>query len=553
VSDTFLRLVVLATALIAVGAARAAAPAQLPLPCGLPQTQPLWVDYADGQVPFWSTVFARPGVVGAASGLIIPPQLRARGAKTVYFDLYLSNRVGTPSQPADPGVIKDRADKLFDTAVASSACDHPLIAENELFGAQSPTPWTATTAQYRANVLAYLQRLAERGARPFLLLSNRPYTHDPVADDWWRDVAQVADIVPEVYFAGPRISKLGPAGGSLRVRSTLRSRMQDLIQIGIPSNRLGFMLTFSSTPKAGGREGLQPLSAWLDVVKWQALAAKQVSAELDVASVWSWGWAAFNPAGNDPDKPKVACAWLWTRDNSLCSPPAELDQNVEVGVTLPQNTVCLLGTKTRVAAVDLAALTRLTGDRDVAFSAAFAHAVLAEAHPAADADAAENGVIASRFRGNRGAYQAALNGARVTRSLAREILADEVRRLAVEATLRVAAPTPAELQAWYETHAADPARLVRAKDRTQLLLATEPTPPGARQIGETAPLSTFPYAQAAPAVARALTAQEKEDAFSAWSRRRQNQALSRLTCRQDQLPQPANIDLTEYAPFLALQ
>ena len=109
----------------------------------------------------------------------MPPQLRAKGAQTVYFDLYLNNRVGTPSKPADPAAIQARADKLFDTAVTSSGCDHPLIAENELFGAQLPTPWTPTTAQYRANVLAFLQRLAERGARPFLLLSNRPYTHDP--------------------------------------------------------------------------------------------------------------------------------------------------------------------------------------------------------------------------------------------------------------------------------------------------------------------------------------------------------------------------------------
>jgi hypothetical protein len=542
---------------LAAGAARGAAPAQLPLPCGLPQEQPLWVDYADGQVPFWSTIFARPGVVGAASGLIIPPQLRARGAKTVYFDLYLSNRVGTPSQPADPAVIRDRADKLFDTAVASSACDHPLIAENELFGAQNPTPWTPTTAQYRANVLAYLQRLAERGARPFLLLSNRPYTHDPVADDWWRNVAQVADIVPEVYFSGPHISPLGPVAGSLRLRSTLRTRMQDLIQIGVPTNRLGVMLTFSSTIHAGGRESLQPLSKWLDVVKWEALAAKQVSAELDLASVWSWGWAAFDPAGNDPDKPKVACTWLWTRDHSLCSPPPELDQSLVVGVMLPANTVCLLGERTKLLASDLAALTRLTGDGDVAFSAAFAHAVLAEAEPisATQIAAAEARVIADRFGGNRGAYQAALNGARVTRALAREILGDELRRLAVEATLRVATPSSAEAKDWYETHSADPARLFRLRGghRTELLLAGEPVPPGAVQVGETAPLGTFPYVQAAPAARRALLAQQREAAFAVWSRRRQNQALSRLTCREDQLPQPATVDLTAWAPFLSLQ
>ena len=76
-------------------------------------------------------------IVGAASNQFIPPQLRAKGAQTVYFDLYLNNRVGTPSQPADPATIQARADKLFDTAVTSSGCDHPLIAENELFGAQT--------------------------------------------------------------------------------------------------------------------------------------------------------------------------------------------------------------------------------------------------------------------------------------------------------------------------------------------------------------------------------------------------------------------------------
>ena len=378
------RLVVVLGALLALGAGVArgggtAAPG--PLPCGLPQTQPLWVDYADGMVPFWSTIFARPGIVAAASQFIVPPQLRAKGAKTVFFDLYLNNRVGTPSKPADPGVIQARADKLFDTAVTSSGCDQPLIAENELFGAQLPTPWTATTAQYRANVLAYLQRLAARGARPFLLLSNRPYTHDPDADAWWQAASQVADIVPEVYFSGPQISKQGAVAGSRRLRATIRTRMEDLIQIGVPTNRLGMMLTFSSTPKAGGREGLQ-LSKWLDVVKWEEIAAAQVAAELHLASIWSWGWAAFNPAGNDPDKPKAACVWLWTRDHSLCDAPAlagkDFDPSLDVGDTLPAGTLCLLGS-TRLLASDVSALNRLTGNRDLAFSAELQHAVLVQA------------------------------------------------------------------------------------------------------------------------------------------------------------------------------
>jgi hypothetical protein len=577
------RILVLGVALLAIGAgvARGGGPAAaLPLPCGLPQVQPLWVDFADGTVPFWSTIFARPGIVAAASNVLVPPQLRAKGAQTVYFDLYLNNRVGTPSKPRDPATIQARADTLFDLAVASSGCDHPLIAENELFGAQLPTPWTATTAQYRANVLVFLQRLAARGARPFLLLSSNPYTHDATADDWWRQAAEVADLVPEIYFSGPAVSKQGAVAGSRRLRATMRSRLENLIEIGVPTNRIGMMLTFSSTPKAGGREGLQPLSKWLDVVKWEGLAAKQVSSELHIASVWSWGWAAFNPAGNDPDKPKAACTWLWTRDPSLCDAPAlagsELDTSLDVGATLPAGTLCVLD-RTRLLANDVAALHRLTGDRDVAFSAELQHAVLAEARsvaPGAVAGAVR-GVILDHFGGSRAAYLAALARAKATPTLARSILADELRRKAVEATLRVAVPSGAELRQWYDTYSPNRARFVRASSpepwlgnaRSGIALAQQApgrlfglaagastTVNGVRLtvVGEVAPLGSFPFAAALPAVRAAFVAQQKDAAYAVWSRRHQNQALGSLTCQHDQPPQPATVDLTDWLPYLAL-
>jgi hypothetical protein len=550
------------------GSARADAPG--PLPCGLPQTAPLWVDYADGMVPFWSSIFARPGIVGAASNFIVPPQLRAKGAKTVYFDLYLQNRVGTPSKPADPSVVDARADKLFDTAAASSGCATPLIALNELAGANLPTPWTPTTAQYRANVLELVQRLAERGARPFLLLPKRPYTHDDAADDWWREAAQVADLVPEVYFSGPSVSKQGAVLGSRRVRGVMRTRLEDLIQIGVPTSRLGMMLQFSSTRGAGGREGLQPLGKWLDVVKWEALAAKQVAYELHIPTIWSWGWASFNPSGNDPDKPIVACTYLWTRDHSLCDAPAlagsQLDQSLDVGATLPSGTVCLLG-KAPIKATDLAAMARVTGDRDVAFSAVFQHAVLAaakHADPVAVA-AAERGVVLDRFHGAAGAYLAALAKAKVTPALARTILADELRRRAVEATLRVAPPSATEVQDWYASHASVQAREVRVKKKVSLVLAPADRIFGlaagrtirignakVTALGEVAPLAAFPFALAAPAVRAALVGELKAAAFETWIRRRENQSLDALACTHDQLPQPAAVDLTDWAPFLSL-
>jgi len=577
------RLVVVFGALIALGggAARGAtAPAPVPLPCGLPQAAPLWVDYADGMVPFWSTIFARPGIVAAASNFIVPPQLRARGAHTVYFDLYLGNRVGTPSKPADPSVIQARADKLFSTAVTSSGCDHPLIAENELFGSQTPTPWTASTAQYRANVLAYLQRLNERGARPFLLLSTRPYTHDDGADTWWRQVAQVADIVPEVYFSGPVIARQGAVAGSLRLRTTMRTRLEDLLQIGVPARRLGMMLTFSSSPNAGGREGLQPLSKWLDVVKWEALAAKQVASELGIASVWSWGWAAFNPAGADPDKPKAACTWLWARDPTLCDAPAlagaDLDTSLDVGTTLPAGALCLLG-RSPLLASDVAALARVTGDRDLAYTAAFQHTVLVAARtvdPAAVVQA-ERDVVTDRFDGSLSAYLSTLARARTTRALARTVLADELRRRAVEGSLRVPAPTGSQIQAWYDTYSGSSARPVRAARPVGWLggrasgIALEATAPGrlfalpaggsavvggvrTTVLGEPAPLGAYPIARAAPSIRAALVAEQRSAAFEVWLRRRENQSLPALVCRHDAQPQPAAVDLTDWLPFLAL-
>jgi len=173
------------------------------------------------------------------------------------------------------------------------------------------------------------------------------------------------------------------------------------------------------------------------------------------------------------------------------------------------------------------------------------------------------------------AYLAALSAAHVSPSLARRILADELRRLVVEAGLRVPAPTAAESRAWFDTYGATGARAVRvdrpvdwlgnarsgialSQDAPGRIFTLAPgksaTIRGARvtALGEAAPLGAFPYAQAERSVRRALLAQVRHVAFATWARRRQNQSLARLSCQHDQAPQPATVDLTAYAPFLAL-
>ena len=50
----------------------------------------------------------------------------------------------------------------------------------------------------------YLQDLAKLGAHPVLLVARAPYTRRADAVAWWQQVAQVADIVREVYVPATR-------------------------------------------------------------------------------------------------------------------------------------------------------------------------------------------------------------------------------------------------------------------------------------------------------------------------------------------------------------
>ena len=129
--------------------------------------------------------------------------------------------------PTDPATIVDRADRLFDFAVTVTGCTTPWIALNELFGAQTPTPWTATTAQYRANTLALVRRLKERGAFPAVTIANPPYTGGEAAQ-WWRDLAAQALLIRQVFFTAPNIPQLH-ALGPVRASRAMRSGMRALV------------------------------------------------------------------------------------------------------------------------------------------------------------------------------------------------------------------------------------------------------------------------------------------------------------------------------------
>jgi hypothetical protein len=568
-----------AAASIATASSRADTP-----PCGLPAGSPLWVDYVDGTVPFRLETFGHPGLVLATpGGGSVTAGLRARGAATIYFDLKLTSRVGTPDAPADPAKIVDTANAVFDAAVKATGCSTPLIAQNELNGSTLTTPWSAQNAQYRSNVLALLRQLAARGAHPYLLIASPPYGGGE-AGDWWRQVAQVADIVREFFPSPKNIAASGPIVGSRTLRVQMRQAMGALQALGIPSSRLGLMLEFVSG--TGGRNGLQPSSAWFEVVKLEALAARQVAGELGLPTVWSWGWATYNPLPADIDKKAAACVYLWARSQTLCDGPAAAgkdfpDSLTEGQLTLPRSVYCTLGSAPALPASTRAQLATITGDPGYAGSALLGWAATRSAATATSVqvDAAETAVIEASFHGSRSAYLAALANAHGSRFLARNVLADELRATRIASRLEVPRPSAATAAAFYQVFGAYRARLVATDTASEWLggakrgiaietaaprqvlslpvgratrITTAAGPISVRPLGPVLPLAAFPRAQVQTAIATALERLARDEAYSAWLEARQQKLSESAICTGDDVPAPMPVDLRAYLPFLEL-
>jgi len=575
--------VVIALAALWPAAAHAGTPASYAGQCGIPATQPVWAEFGY-QLPEFNAILGKAGIVVGASSGSYPAQIRTAGAATVYFDLNFRNRVGTTTAPADPSLIAGRVKSFFAFAQQQTGCATPVIVLNELAGPGLVTPWSDNNAQYRADVLAFVQGLATLGGHPVLLLPSKPYTGGDAAA-WWQQAAQSAELVREIYVPAPSTWKLGAVLGNRTLRMDYRQAVSDFTSIAIPANRVGLMISFATTPGFGGRNGLQPSEAWYEVAKWQSLAAQQVAAETGIASVWSWGWGEWNVAEQDPDKPYALCSWLWARSPALCDAPKAI-QGFNASLVqgqlsvLRSGTQCLVGLQTLpTSAIDQ--LAQVTGDRETAYSALYERMVENAAFPVSSAEvlAAERAVIRQEFRGSRGLYVAALRGAHATVPEARAILADELRRAQVERYLPAAAPSASDVSTFYKSYPDLQARLVQAKPSPPWLgaapqgLALQDVAPdrlfalstgksesvltstgtfSVKALQDASPLGAVPLGRARPAIVAALKSFARGAAFEKWTVGKQRAALNTATCAQDDLPQPAAVDLVQYLPFLRL-
>jgi len=548
--------------------------------CGIPDRGTLWIDFA-GTVQYWQ-LFAKPGIIAATSNFIYPELLKSFGSKTIYWDMHFVRRVGTPLQPFDPSIVIDRANRMYDVASMSLGCSKPMIAENELNGANLITPWSATNAQYRRNVMIFVQTLAARGAHPVLLVPSEPYMGD-VAGDWWRELAKYADIVRESYFSAPRIGRMGPFAGSRALRDIFRRRIASFTDAGISVRKLGIMLGFHTTPGLGGRDRA-PLGQWLEVTKLQTLAAKQVAKEVGLRSVWSWGWGVWSVAEDDPDKPLAACVYLWTRNPKLCNGPKVAGKKFNTSRTegqlvFPGGARCTLAGK-RIDTSDIRALTSVTGDPNVAFTAVFARAVASLSAPLKPdrIAAAEKAVVGSRF-GSFAGYRAALARAHASPAAARGVIADELRRALIEQHMRVPGPSGDDVQSFYETYAQTNVRHVQTKSGVPWLggrkdgfalasnappqlfslpagrwvtIRTMLGPVQVRALEPVVPLGAVPLNVARAAVVGALKSMARDRRYEAWLLARQRAEVDQALCRKDELPTPGIVPLTDFLPFLAV-
>ena len=349
-----------------------------------------------------------PASSSPPSGTALPKYFRAHGAATTYFVLHLPNIVGQPAKPADPASIPAPRTRCLPRPSPRAAVPTPWIALNELFGSGARDPVVAdehAVPRERARADA-----GPGGARrpPRSSSSAATPTSPATRRRGGSRSPQTGAIVYEAYYDAKRAASLGSLLGSRRMRLGMRSTIALFQGIGITPDRLGHRARLPFRRRAGCRraQGLQPREAWLRVVKWEALAAKQVAADTRLGSVWSWGWATFGrgerrsrqarrgvrlPLGARPVALRRPCrrrarasTRRWSRGRSSCRRRSSAGSTGDAASPQP--------TSTR--------LTALTHDRHAAIDALFARLVLRSTVTVTNAQvlAVENAAIARGLR-----------------------------------------------------------------------------------------------------------------------------------------------------------
>jgi hypothetical protein len=160
------------------------------------------------------------------------------------------------------------------------------------------------------------------------------------------------------------------------------------------------------------------------------------------------------------------------------------------------------------------------------------------------------------------------------------VIADELRRLAIERGMSGSPPTSADVREFYETYGDTQARLVATKtrapwlgNRTRGFALESGAPPQlftipqgkwrklrtmrgvfeVRALDAPVSLGAIPLGMARPAVVSALQELARADRFESWLLGRERALDEQALCRRDVQPQAGVVDLTDSLPFLAAE
>ncbi len=374
--------------------------------CGLPETQPTWIDFADSSVSFWRERFARPGVVVATGGA----GARRRGARGRSRDRALGHvsaqarrHAVRPGRPGADGEARRRALRLRGLGLRlRDAADR---AERAV-GRVAPDAAHADRRALPGERPPLRHRLAERGGRPALLVSSEPFTGGDAAA-WWRSVAAVSDLVLENYANANLIWRDGAVDGSRRLRERYRQSVAKLLAVGIPPTRIGIMIGFQTGAGSGRTRGAE---AALALVRRREVAGARrpsgrAGAEARARLVVGLGAARRALERSRTRRtPRASGSGLATRACATrrASSDASSTRTSQTGqLNLPAGTRCVYGT-TPLTASSVAALAKVTHDRELALTALVVRAIERERARVSPSEALalERRIVRRRFGGS---------------------------------------------------------------------------------------------------------------------------------------------------------
>ena len=420
------------------------------------------------------------------------------------------------------------------------------------------------------------------GATPAITIANPPYTGGEAAD-WWRQAAQAAILIRQVYFTSPgpiglsqaraRAGQPCDAQGHARARRALRRdrdpgrarRARVAVPVGARPGR-------PAGAEADSRRGSSSSSSRLSP------RSRSPPTRRSKASGRGAGRVSRSQETIRTSPPRRAC--ISGRDDpKFCDAPTvagvAFDQSLTEGqIALPPGTRCTLGTA-RIAKADVGRTAALTGDLGSAATALLERVVLRADEPVDPCDRARVGTC-DRSRPVRRQRRALPRGARPRRASrsadARAIIADRLARDRVKERFRPKPATARQVSDFVSTYASTNVRLVsvdapapwlgrrpariRGRDDRPRAGVLAPARRDAGRSTRSTAASRFVrsarlcrvYALAparARDVARAVLGRfAKDDVYQHWLRARQTALLGDAVCARDDVPAAGDVDLT---------